>query len=198
MIKQKRALFIGIGIISLFIASYTIYTQVNAQQKHFIGEPIDSLNHVVVYYNGSVNNVEGRNTTSDGYNIGQKYQCVEFVKRYYYEYLNHKMPDSYGHAKDFFNPKIKDGKLNPARNLIQYSNPSEEKPTISDLIVFNKTRYNSHGHVAIVSDVTENDIEVIQQNPGPKGKSRVRYHINFIDGKWRIDNDRILGWLRKK
>ena len=67
-----------------------------------IGDKVDSLNGVFVYYNHSVGNVSGRNTTADGYNLGLKYQCVEFVKRYYYENLNHKMPNSYGHAKDFF------------------------------------------------------------------------------------------------
>lgn len=46
------------------------------------------------------------------YNIGLKYQCVKFVKRYYYEHLNHKMPDSYGHEKDFFDNTIADGQLN--------------------------------------------------------------------------------------
>ncbi|MFA0963395.1 hypothetical protein AB9P05_16445 [Roseivirga sp. BDSF3-8] len=51
--------------------------------------------------------VSGRNLTPDGYNLGLKYQCGEFMKRYYYLHLNHKMPDSYGHARDFFNPSLK-------------------------------------------------------------------------------------------
>ncbi|MDW5290896.1 hypothetical protein [Formosa sp. PL04] len=60
--------------------------------------------------------VSGRNTTPDGYNLGLKYQCVEFVKGYYYEHYNHKMPDSYGHAKSFFNSGIKDGKRRNQRD----------------------------------------------------------------------------------
>ncbi|OCG61857.1 hypothetical protein [Gilliamella sp. GillExp13] len=63
-----------------------------------------------VYYNGSINNVRGRNIAKDGYNLGLKYQCVEFIKRYYYQRFNHKMPNSYGHAKEFFDPSIVDGK----------------------------------------------------------------------------------------
>jgi len=51
-----------------------------------------------VYYNGSVGHVSGRNLVPDGYNPGLKYQCVEFVKRYYYQHLNHKIPDSYRHT----------------------------------------------------------------------------------------------------
>jgi len=97
-----------------------------------IGDRLDSLNHVVVYYNGGMGNVSGRNTSPDGYNIGLKYQCVEFVKRYYYEYYKHKMPNAYGNAIDFFNKALKDGELNADRDLIQYTNPSKSKPQVGD------------------------------------------------------------------
>lgn len=36
------------------------------------GQALDSLNHIVVYYNGSVGNVTERNLTKDGYNLGLK------------------------------------------------------------------------------------------------------------------------------
>lgn len=70
-------------------------------KEHKIGEKIESLNNIYVYYNGKVGNVNGRNISKDGYDLGLKYQCVEFVKRYYFLHYFHKMPDSYGHAKDF-------------------------------------------------------------------------------------------------
>lgn len=54
------------------------------------GGKVDSLHGVYVYYNGAVGNVKDRNLAPDGYNLGLRYQCVEFVKRYYYEYLDHK------------------------------------------------------------------------------------------------------------
>jgi surface antigen len=162
-----------------------------------IGQEIDKLNGVAVYYNGGVGNVSGRNTTADGYNLGLKYQCVEFVKRYYYEYFNHKMPDSYGHAKDFFSNFLADGKMSHRRNLIQYTNPSLSKPQVSDLLVFDGTVFNKYGHVAIVSKVTNNQIEIIQQNPGPGGKSRETFSLKSKNGKWEIQNARLLGWLRK-
>jgi hypothetical protein len=96
--------------------------------KHKFGTKVDSLNGVNVYYNGKVSNISGRSLTSDGYNLGLKYQCVEFVKRYYYEHLNHKMPNSYGNAKDFFNPRLKDGQMNHDRKLIQYTNGGQSLP----------------------------------------------------------------------
>lgn len=162
-----------------------------------VGQQIDSLNGVYVYYNGGVDNATGRNTTADGYNLGLKYQCVEFVKRYYYEHLNHKMPDSYGHAKDFFDNTLKDGQKSEKRELTQYTNPSDEKPKADDLLIFGGTTFNRYGHVAIISNVTENEIEIIQQNPGPFNKSRETFQLDNKDGKWEIKNERILGWLRK-
>ena len=41
-------------------------------------------------------------------------------------------------------------------------------------------------------------IEIIQQNPGPSAPSRVAYPLLFRNNRWTIDNDRVLGWLRKK
>ncbi|MFH6767528.1 CHAP domain-containing protein [Gaetbulibacter aquiaggeris] len=163
-----------------------------------VGDTVDSFNDVNVYYNGSVVHVLGRNLSKDNYNIGLKYQCVEFVKRYYYEYLNHKMPNSYGHAKDFYDSKLIDGEYNKDRNLIQYSNPSISKPKVNDLIIFGGTKYNSYGHVAIVSKVMDNEIEIIQQNPGKYGKSRATFELVKTNSKWRIISSSVLGRLRKQ
>jgi surface antigen len=161
------------------------------------GVPVDSLNGVLVYYNGNVGHVEGRNVAKDGYNLGLKYQCVEFVKRYYYEHLKHKMPDSYGHAKDFFDPAINDGKRNDKRGLIQFKNPSSSKPVVDDLIIFSATNSNPYGHVAIIARVNDREIEIIQQNPGAFNSSRATFSLSMDGGKWRVGNERTLGWLRK-
>ncbi|MGH1383917.1 MAG: CHAP domain-containing protein [Kordia sp.] len=163
-----------------------------------VGEELDSFNNVSVYYNGAVNNVEKRNVTKDGYNLGLQYQCVEYIKRYYYEHLNHKMPNSYGHAKDFFNSTVKDGKLNTQRNLIQYTNGSISKPETHDILVFQASWYNSFGHVAIVTEVTENSVTIIQQNAGPFSSTRVSYDLILEDNSWEILDNKIVGWLRKE
>lgn len=183
--KIKILVFI---LILLFVAKKIF------DHKYYIGKKIDSFNNVSVYYNGNPKNVNGRNLTKDGYNLGLNYQCVEFVKRYYYEYLNHKMPNSYGHAKDFYNKQTLDGKLNKSRNLIQYNNPSYSKPKVNDILVLDKNTFNKFGHVSIVSRVNNNSIEVIQQNVFLN--SREDYDLKFIDGKWKVDNERILCWLR--
>jgi len=193
----KKLIFLSILILILLTLGFYTSKKLNLNPNQKVGQKIDSFNGVDVFFNGGVGNVEGRNLTKDGYNLGLKYQCVEFVKRYYYEELNHKMPDSYGHAKSFFNPKVEDGGVNKQRNLTQYTNSSNSKPKINDLVVYSGTVLNKFGHVPIVSDVRDGEIEIIQQNPGPFGSSRETFKLINDDGKWRVDNDRILGWLRK-
>ena len=160
-----------------------------------VGDTLDVFNNVYVFYNKNMNNTSGRNVTKDGYNIGLKWQCVEFVKRYYYHHLNHKMPNSYGHAKDFFNPSLKDNQKNKDRNLVQFTNGSQLKPEVNDLIIFDANFFNAYGHVAIISKVNKNTIEVVQQNVGKQ--SRETFKLVQKNNKWTVNGNGVLGWLRK-
>lgn len=163
------------------------------------GDIIDSLNGVYVYFNDDGDGLPAkRNLAPDGYNIGLQWQCVEFVKRYYYQYLQHEMPDSYGNAVDFFDKELADGSISTKRNLLQYSNPSTTKPQVNDLIVFDGTLMNRYGHVAIISKVYENKIEIVQQNAGSSNSSRGEMKLQYADGKWYIVSGQLLGWLRKE
>ncbi|MEW6208463.1 MAG: CHAP domain-containing protein [Acidobacteriota bacterium] len=196
-ISRKVLAIAAIPIASVALASFIII-RITSKPESSAGRKVDELNGVAVYYNGSVDNVSGRNVTRDGYNLGLKYQCVEFVKRYYYEHLDHRMPDSYGHAKDFFDEAIGDGEWNSRRALFQFTNGSRSRPSPDDLIVFGPTAFNPYGHVAIISKVSDSDIEIVQQNPGPLASSRDRFSIEQRDGRWFIRNSRALGWLRKQ
>lgn len=189
--------YLIIGLLIFAFVGFWAFKNYNFNSEFSVGQQIDSLNGVFVYYNGSVGNVTGRNT-KDGYNLGLKYQCVEFVKRYYFEHLNHKMPNSYGHAKDFFDKSLSHGQKNKQRNLTQYSNSSKTKPKVDDLIIFRATVLNKYGHVAIISKVNESEIEIIQQNPGIFGQSRETFELENKNQKWEVKNDRVLGWLRKE
>lgn len=198
--KSSRNRLMGIlavGIL-LLLGVWKLVQTVNLNPFHTVGEEIDSLDGVTVYFNGGVNNVEERNVAGT-YNLGLKYQCVEFVKRYYYQHYGHKMPDAYGHAKSFFDPAIADGKYNAQRDLFQYANPSAKRPEKGDLLVFGASWFNPYGHVAIISEVQENSIEIIQQNAGPFSSSRENFELILDkEGKWEIFERRVLGWLRKE
>ncbi|WP_444944652.1 CHAP domain-containing protein [Microbulbifer sp. ZKSA006] len=193
------AILAGIGLLVLTI--YQLATRLNLNSAHSVGELIDSLHGVAVYYNGGVNNVEERNTSEDGYNIGLKYQCVEFVKRYYYERFGHRMPDTYGHAKDFFDSTLHQGSINTKRGLLQFHNEGDTPPDIGDIVVYSPSLFNPYGHVAIVAmvDIESGTLEIIQQNAGPFSPPRERYALIFEPpASWSVDNARILGWLRKE
>lgn len=196
----RFALFTSLILVALILGSLIRYAWVgkSSGKKYEIGQVIDRHNGVAVHYNGSVRNVSGRNLTPDGYNLGLKYQCVEFVKRYYYEHLNHKMPDSYGHAKDLFSKGVNDGAFNNRRGLRQFTNPSFSKPRPDDLLIYGPTPFNKYGHVAIISSVKEGEIEIIQQNPGPFSHSRETIRLSKRGDFWILEDVRILGWLRKE
>jgi len=193
--KLRFWIFTFLGFLVLGALLFFGFEKVNFYPAFEVGQKKDSLNAVYVYHNGGISNIEGRNLTADGYNLGLKYQCVEFVKRYYYEHLNHKMPNSYGNAKDFFNPTLVDGQINKERNLIQFKNPSSTKPKVNDLLIFGGTKFNKFGHVAIISEVTENKIEIIQQNVA---SSRESFKLKLRDGKWKVMDSQVLGWLGKR
>jgi hypothetical protein len=140
----KKLIFI---LTALLVTSYVIIwisKNFNINSKYEVGQQIDSLHGVAVYFNGGVDHVSDRNENPEGYNIGLKYQCVEFVKRYYLEHYHHQMPDSYGHAKAFFSDEVKDGAVNTQRGLTQFRNPSTSQPEVGDLIVFDRTLFNKY------------------------------------------------------
>lgn len=197
---MHRRLFITVPILLavLFYEVYFYITYTNINENQSAGAVIDQLNTVKVYFNGGVNQISSRNLTSDGYNLGLKYQCVEYVKRYYYERFHHKMPDAMGHAKDFFDFKLADAELNQKRNLIQFRNGSSIRPEAEDIIVFAPTIFNPYGHVAIISQVFDNSIQIIQQNAGPFSSSRDSYHLRYENDRWYVDGKKTLGWLRMR
>jgi hypothetical protein len=196
-VRHRRIALASAGTCLWLVLVWKAATVLNWNPRLRLGQEIDRLNGVAVFYNGGVAHSSGRNLAADGYNLGIKYQCVEFVKRYYYERLGHRMPDSYGHAKHFFDAALEDGALSPKRDLLQYANGGRSKPRPDDLLVFGPSLLNRYGHVAIVSAVTDSALEIVQQNPGPFGSSRAELPLVCEGGRWRCQNPRVLGWLRK-
>lgn len=159
-----------------------------------VGNVLDRHRGVPVYDNGLLFfRSYGRHYAKDGYYFGQKWQCVEFIKRFYHDAKGHKMPDVMGHAKSFFDDRLPDGALNPRRGLVQYRNGSTEKPRPDDLLVFTDTKY---GHVGIVTEAGTNTIEIIQQNI--LGHTRQKLSLVVSNGHYLVTEPRHpAGWLRK-
>lgn len=160
-----------------------------------LAKPIDEYQGVSVYPNGDdFTKSHGRHFHWSGYYFGQKWQCVEFIKRFYFLHKGHQMPNVWGHALDFFDPQIPHGSLNPERGLVQFYNGYEIPPQADDLIVFQEL--TNYGHVAIVTEVTSDTVEVIQQNV--LGKTRMQFPLQFRDGGWWVGDTSLVatGWLR--
>ena len=198
--SSRFYILISIGLIASLAAITVLLHSSTFNPNPFrkTGEVVDSLHGVDVYFNGGTRHTNGRNLSPDGYNIGLRYQCVEFTKRYYLDRFGHRMPYTYGDAKDFFEEGLKDGELNTARGLLQYQNPSKAVPKVGDLIVYRSSLIRPRGHVAIVSRVSNEGtkMEIVQQNSGPFGASRRTYSIEAAGDRWRILNCNIVGWLR--
>ena len=158
-----------------------------------IRQSIDRHHGVTVYHNGALKDLShGRHYSDDGYYYGQKWQCVEWVKRYYDQGLGHRMPNVWGHARDYFDTRIAHGERNPQRDLQQYYNGGDEPPRVDDIVIFSDTTY---GHVAIVVAVGRTELDVIQQNI--LGQPRQTFALQREADRFSITEPRIAdGWLR--
>lgn len=177
----------GVLLVGLLGGAFFVYNQGR------VGKILDSYRGVPVYDNGLLFfRSYGKHYSADGYYYGQKWQCVEFVKRFFFDAAHHKMPDTMGHAKTFFDSSVPDGGLNPRRGLIQYRNGSRQKPRPDDLLVFTDTKY---GHVGIVTMVASDEVEIIQQNTF--GHTRLRLSLLGSNGQYFVTGPRVpAGWLR--
>lgn len=195
---MKKALPFIAGLFLLVLLGTRLWSHCGITHSGDIGAVVDSLDGVTVYYNGHWKNVHGRHLSNDGYNYGLKWQCVEFVKRYYDLHYQHRMPNAWGNARDFFHPQLPDGAMNEARGLAQFTNPSRWMPVKGDLIVFDRSTGNPFGHVAIISAVDSGRVEMIQQNPGAMASSREWMDLEQDSlGLWEIKADLCMGRLRK-
>lgn len=160
------------------------------------GNVVTTFDGVPVYDNGPLFAVShGRHYAPDGYYFGQKWQCVEFIKRYLYQTRGHRMPDVMGHAVSFFDPSVPQGGVNAARGMVQYKAGGNEAPKKGDLIVF--AGAGGYGHVGIVVAAGADFIEVAQQNK-PPARERIELAATSDKGIRSIPLSGLpaLGWLR--
>ncbi len=192
MFKKKHPVRLTIILLTIIILAAALLCHRNTVG---IGQEVDNFKGVAVYYNGiDYEQSHGQYYSSDGYYYGNKWQCVEYVKRYYFQVKDHRMPDVMGNAKDFFDPLTLQGKLNQRRGLVQYRNGGGVKPQVDDMVVFTDSKY---GHVAIVTEVTENSVEIIQQNVLNKPRQSLKLRVKA--GHYYLGTGKQpAGWLRKK
>ena len=159
-----------------------------------VGEVVDMWRGVPVRANGvPYHRSHGRHVGPDGYYYGRMWQCVEFVKRFYYDRLGHAFPDGMGHAKSFFDPAVPHGGWNEARGLRQFVNGGGERPRLDDLLVWTQGTF---GHVAVVARVGEAELEVVQQNVREGSRQSFRL-AGAAEGYWIGGLEGPAGFLRR-
>jgi len=157
----------GTILIGLLLTSFTSTLK--------CGDPLGSFNGVTAYYNDGFNSCEkDRHMSSDMYSYGMKWQCVEYVRRYYKDVFNHEM-NQWGNANDYFRNSLDNGSYNTERGLVQYDN-GMRKPKVHDIIVW----AGKYGHIAIVTAVDDNYVYIIAQNVGKQCKDRLKLEGNMI------------------
>ncbi|MES2981247.1 MAG: CHAP domain-containing protein [Verrucomicrobiota bacterium] len=158
-----------------------------------VGDVVATYRTIPVYSNGDKYTLSyGKNFSDKQYYFGQKWQCVEFVKRFYHDAFNHRMPSVWGNAVGYYDPTVVHGKMNQDRGMFQFKNGGASSPQPDDLLVFDMAPY---GHVSVITAVRENEIEVVQQNIA--GKPRQTYVLDKKDGLFSIvAKNKPIGWLR--
>lgn len=116
-----------------------------------------------------------------------KWQCVEYVKRFYREALGFDTSSWRGNGDSYYGSAAKKG-------LTAYANGGNVSPRPDDLLTF---AGGSYGHVAIVTGVDNEYLYYVEQNWSSTGKSKLRLHkkgdLYTVESKGRY---KVQGWLR--
>lgn len=171
----------------LFIACF--FLSVNSFASAFDTQ-VGTFNNVVAYSNGTVGNASSVYNTASGINTGMKWQCVEYVNRYYYSVygLDLKSTGIYGNANHYYSNAALAG-------LNAYPNSGTTAPQVGDIICSNGGTY---GHIAIIREVGTTYIKVIHQNwsndtnDDSKTLTRSGNTIGDFNSTYPV-----VGWLRK-
>lgn len=142
----------------------------------------------------------------EGIYMGHKWQCVEFARRWLY--LNHGYVfDDIAMAHDIFRLKtvrhIADNKLLP---LHSFRNGSRRHPVPGCLLIYEEGgEFEMTGHVAVITEVTEDYVRIAEQNVGdhmwPPGQTWSRQISAEItdDGEFWLEcsfgDATIMGWV---
>jgi parallel beta-helix repeat protein len=127
--------------------------QVEASGLSF-GTQVGEYKGIIAYSNWKNDYVSNEYNYVDVYNTGMKWQCVEYVNRYYYTIYGMEIRIPGTNAEDYYDTASD-------RGLIAYPNGGTTSPQPGDILCSNG---GTHGHVAIVREVTADSIHVIHQN----------------------------------
>jgi len=176
--------------VSWFIVALDVQSSIAAQ----CGQELARYREVPAFYNGP--------TWTDSClpygKYGYPYQCVEYVRRFYAQALGvdtSKANGWGGNAKDYYSTAS-------AKGLMRFANGhTTVPPQPDDIIVFDGSKTNAYGHVAVVTSVNGSKVNLVEQNWSPTGEAMVSLSQDSQTHYWTIASRRglpVLGWLRLK
>jgi surface antigen len=147
------------------------------------GIAIGSLDGVIGYFNGEVVAKSwGDNHNGSGSYLGLKWQCVEYIRRYYDQVFNMYLGFR-GDAKAWAIASVADGAVGKhGLQQFNYVNGFSVAPQKGDIIVFANGEF---GHVAIIGRVTTSSIEIAQQNIVARGFKEI-IKMTQKNSKWEL------------
>jgi hypothetical protein len=162
----------------------------NAQQPY--NTLLGSYSGVNIYSNGSTSFASNDYNYYNNTNTGMKWQCVEYVNRYYLIVYNKNIRIPGTNAVDYYSTASQ-------RMLYCYSNNSNVAPIVGDILCFG----GGLGHVAIIREVGSNYVKIAQQN-GLNTTSDLNFTLtmNIVNGNYNISASNlssslyVQGWLK--
>lgn len=134
------------------------------------GTALQTWNGTTAYSNGPYT-ATGTSCAGVG-SYGYRYQCVELVMRHFTNKWNLRW---YGNAKDLLANAPK------AYVDVYYNGDAQHPPVPGDMVVWKQGTY---GHVALVTSVTSNSVQIIEQNVGGNGAASLPYANGSIGARW--------------
>jgi len=143
------------------------------------GQNIGSFKGVIAYSNGS--DAGKYSFTEPVGQDGTKYQCTEYCRRFYRVYYGVDTSDWQITAKDWYG-------FSRFWGVKRCPNDGTSLPQPTDILCFKNKPY---GHVAIVTSLKDNLVNIIQENASPRSAYG---QVAIVNG---ILQDECIGWLRK-
>jgi surface antigen len=152
------------------------------------GQELARYKNVPAFSNGEYTGT-GTPCEKDRGIYGLRYQCVEYIKRFYAVALGVDVSKwATPSAQEYYQTA-------GAKGLEAFENGGTEPPAPDDILVFAGGTY---GHVAIITRVTDSSVEIIEQNWSKSGVATLS--LSSTGGRYTLSPRGryiALGWLRK-
>jgi hypothetical protein len=205
---RSRAKFV-VGTLGLLFAialiANTFLPPVSAAEN--FGTYLGQFRTVAAFSNSGTKPINSNNFIThplygNGVYAGVKWECVEYVRRFYLSALNLNVTWS-GHGWEWFSKAseidYKDGNT-LKEGFDSFANDAQSRPpAVGDILGYSTLVGGGFGHVAIIKRVRPTYIVTAQQNWINESSDLSRkLPLTNINGKYKVGETAVTGWLRPR